>query len=375
MRIAYLLGENLASHPGLREKIFGQVQEWCAHGHECFLVMHGVGQVVGSAGNVLMQNAGLSGAQRNIGKLRKLLLLQRQYDFVLKALEHIKPDITYSRYMFPIPGLKRALHEAGPLIVEVNSNDKSEYFSNHVCTGLYNLMFRHQLLNRADGLIFVTKELASSTAFRGYNARRMVIANGVKAGSFPFVEDTGNDHPQLCFIGSPGQSWQGLDKLSMLAAGLPECTLHIIGPTEKECLDAWRSRPPNVLFHGYLDGHTASELVSRMDVGISTLALHRKGMNEACPLKVRQYIASGLPVIASHLDTDIAEDCDFFLRLPNNEANISANLPDVARFVRRVFRNNGLRAAIRQYAVSHMDVSQKEESRLRFFESLRDDSP
>jgi hypothetical protein len=368
MRIAYLLGEDLNAHPGLREKIFGQVQEWRAHGHECFLIMHGVGQLMGPDGDMRVIDAIQSGDRGATSKLGKLWRFRRQYRFASSMLELVRPDITYSRYMFPFPGLTGALRWAGPLVLEINSDDRLEYFTKHFSTGLYNRIFRNRLLNRADGLVFVTGELARSASFSGYNARRAVIANGIHVETFPFVEDTGNDRPQLCFIGSPGQSWHGLDKLPLLAASLPECTLHVIGPSREECLSVWQLPPPNVLCHGYLDGMSSSELLSRMDIGISTLALHRKNMNEACPLKVRQYFALGLPVIAGYSDPDITEDCGFVLSLPNTEDNISGQLPEVIRFVQRVFRNSTLRNAVRDYASIHMDASRKEMARLDFFE-------
>ena len=375
MRIAYLLGEDLANHPGLREKIASQVHAWRDHDHKCFMVMHGSGQVVGPGSEVFAQDPSLTLARRNSGRLGKLWRLRNQYRFVSHALSFIKPDITYCRYMYPFPGLARALRWAGPLVLEINSDDRSEYFTEHVTTGLYNRVYRHRLLNWADGLVFVTGELATSASFVGYTPKRTVIANGIHAENFPFVEDAGNSSPQLCFIGSPGQPWHGLDKLLPLAAGLPECTLHIVGPSESECFGIWHARPANVRFHGYLNGHDSSELISRMDVGISTLALHRNNMNEACPLKVRHYLASGLPVIAGHADPDIGQECDFFLRIPNTETNVSAHLPAIAGFIRRVFRDNAMRKAVRQYALVHMDVSGKEQSRLSFFQRIRDDPP
>lgn len=370
MRIAYLLGENPKTHPGLSEKVTGQVQAWLARGHECFIVLHGIGQVIGPDGNPQLQDSFLAEGLRDANKLRKLWRFSEQYRFIARALAHIRPTLTYSRYMFPFPGLIHALRAAGPLIVEVNSNDRMEYFTKHKYTGFYNWLFRDRLFKRADGLVFMTDELAMSASFSSYPAPRKVIANGIRVENFPFVEDTGNTSPQLCFIGSPGQAWHGLDKLLPLALALPECTLHIIGPSREQCLSVWQTLPPNVLCHGYLDGPSSSALLSRMDIGISTLALHRNNMNEACPLKVRHYFALGLPVIAGYTDPDIMDECNFVLSLPNAEENISGHLPEIIRFVQRTFRNNRLRKAVRDYASIHMDASGKEAARLDFIERI-----
>jgi len=47
--------------------------------------------------------------------------------------------------------------------------------------------------------------------------------------------------------------------------------------------------------------------VKRADVAIGALATYRKGMKETSTLKVREYLAYGLPVILDHHDPDFFE--------------------------------------------------------------------
>jgi hypothetical protein len=101
-------------------------------------------------------------------------------------------------------------------------------------------------------------------------------------------------------------------------------------------------------------------LIAGCTAGIGTLALHRKGMDEACPLKVREYLAYGLPVILGCADADIPKDADYALHIPNTENNVAEHLPEIQSFVeswrgRRVPRTQ----------VAHMDWAAKETSRLR----------
>jgi hypothetical protein len=186
----------------------------------------------------------------------------------------------------------------------------------------------------------------------------------------PFNSNPNNSSPQLGFIGSPGQSWHGLDKLCILADLLSNCTIHVIGPSEAECISMWGRAPLNVVMHGYLGAKDSSEIMSKMDVGISTLALHRKGMTEACPLKVRQYLAQGLPILAASKDTDIIEEQVFYLRLPNCEKNILPNAQKIIEFVNAAFGNAQMRQAARDFAIKHLDIKSKEEKRLQFFRSI-----
>ena len=130
----------------------------------------------------------------------------------------------------------------------------------------------------------------------------------------------------------------------------------------------WHELPSNIKFHGYLTEVDAIDVISRMDIGISTLALHRKKMNEACPLKTRQYFALGLPVIGAHFDPDLPDGADFFLNLPNVENNIEPMKEEILNFVNGSFQNDSLRYSIRQFAYQYLSERKKENSRLNFFQ-------
>jgi hypothetical protein len=88
-------------------------------------------------------------------------------------------------------------------------------------------------------------------------------------------------------------------------------------------------------------------------------------MNEACPLKVREYLAAGLPVVAGYEDTDIPPTADYFLQLPNSSASLTGYRERVLDFFaawshRRVPRS----------AVAHLDTSVKERDRLAFLRTM-----
>jgi hypothetical protein len=374
MKIAYLLAEDLRLHPGLKHKIDSQIRRWQEAGHEVSRVLHYSGAVVDPDGQTRIHAQALSAPFRREGKVRQMMRLSSQYAFVTATLERIQPDITYSRYLFPSWGVWRIARQCGKLVFEVNSDDAAEYCARNLVTGIFNKIFRNAVLRTASGLVFVTRELAHSKAFSTFTRTRTVIANGVECMHFPFVFNPANSSPQLGFIGSPGQHWQGLDKLMALAELLVECTVHVIGPDEEECRSLWGTLPANVVVHGYLNAAEARQVISVMDIGISTLALHRKGMNEACPLKVRQYLAQGLPVLAASEDTDILSDQDFYLRLPNCEDNIRPHAQRIMDFVHGVFGNVAMREKAREFATSRMAVDGKEAERVHFFQSVLDAS-
>jgi len=104
--------------------------------------------------------------------------------------------------------------------------------------------------------------------------------------------------PEIIFVASRFSEWQGLDIL-LDSVSLTSCDfrLHIVGHTNGEYLNDER-----VIFHDSLSQSALCDLYSFMNLGLSCFALFRKGMSEACPLKVREYLSHGIPVYAGHVD-------------------------------------------------------------------------
>lgn len=364
MKIAYLIFEDVRKHSGLKQKIGDQIALWESAGHEVHKVYGRLG-IVDPPINEVSINTSVPKS-----KLGKLLQKADEYAFVKNVLLRINPDIIYARYLFPAWGVQHLKPNATKLILEVNSDDKYEYLGKNIFTGLLNAAFRRIVLKMADGLVFVTNELAGVDSFKALTDVQTVIANGIDCQKVSLATLPNNKKPQLAFIGSPHQNWHGVDKLIHLAELLPASQLHIIGPDEKECLKYWGSMPSNVTIHGYLNAAQSTKILSTIDVAISTLALYRKSMHEACPLKVRQYLAHGIPIIGASDDTDIVDDMDFYFKLPNCEDNILPYATGIKQFVDDAFNNNDLRLKARSFAETQLDVRGKEKKRLNFFKEV-----
>ena len=67
------------------------------------------------------------------------------------------------------------------------------------------------------------------------------------------------------------------------------------------------------------------DTLNRYHLGIGTLSLHRKKMQEACPLKVRDYWRVGLPSLLGYTDTGILQNpalADWNLIIANDDSEI-----------------------------------------------------
>ena len=126
--------------------------------------------------------------------------------------------------------------------------------------------------------------------------------------------------------------------------------------------------PPNVRLHGVVERGRLLELLAEADVGLGTLVLHRKDLSEASPLKLREYVAVGLPVVYAHVDPDIDRLGTLALRIPNNATNIADNLDRISDFVEHARGKRVPRAVL-----GHIAASAKESQRLQLFELLARD--
>lgn len=172
------------------------------------------------------------------------------------------------------------------------------------------------------------------------------------------------DAVRFVFLGSAGQSWHGVDHIAELAAAKPHWRFDIVGVERGELA---LPIPPNMTFHGRLLQRAYQPLLDRADIAIGTLALYRKGMEEASPLKVREYLANGLPVITAYRETDFPEPVPFVLQLPNRPGNVLENLPAIERFARSW---KGRR--VEPDGIGHLDTAVKEAARVGYMERIRE---
>lgn len=166
-------------------------------------------------------------------------------------------------------------------------------------------------LRLANGSVAVTNEIGR------YERRRFpcpddypifIYPNGVlmdQANSQEFACTLGSKidgHIHLLFVASLFTSWQGLDLLlDSIENSESVFTLHLVGEVYEA--DLVRCCNDNrVVLHGQLDSAEMRKIEQICSVAVGSLALHRKSLNEACALKVRQYLHAGLPVYSSHKD-------------------------------------------------------------------------
>jgi len=187
-------------------------------------------------------------------------------------------------------------------------------------------IFGKKFLTAVQGMVAVTDEIAryETTRSEVFDKPVFLYPNGILVPDDQEVADRRGKFPEVLFVSSKFNSWQGLDRLlDCVEQAKDNCVFHLVGRLNQEDSDR-ASRVSRIKIHGELTEVEIKALTEQCWIGLSALAVDRKGMVEACPLKVREYLGYGLPAYGSHQDV-FPEEFDFY-------KNGSINLREILDF-------------------------------------------
>ncbi|NTY01075.1 glycosyltransferase [Deinococcus sp. JMULE3] len=357
MKIAYFLQLNMPPSSGVFKKIILQAKEWSQSGEVVTLFISskikeyqdinidGVNVVVAIYDGNLPSP--LDGRLASINRL-------------ISEVNVFAPNIVYTRQdTFFINMLP--LYIKHHVVTEVNTDDLSEIRHPSFLFMTYYKITRSIPLLLSKGAIYVSREISRKPYYARYNREYQIIANGIDLDNYPPLS-INSDAKSFVFIGHHGQSWHGLDKIIKLAKSVPNRRFHVIGSNTPDNLE---NLPENISFHGYMTQKEYLPIFSDSVCAIASLAMHRNNMSEASPLKSREYLAFGLPIIAAYIDTDFPDGAEFILNLENVEDNIMHNIDAILAFAEHWDNKR-----VKRSAVDKIDSKVKEQQRLKFFREL-----
>ncbi|MDH4037698.1 MAG: glycosyltransferase [Candidatus Krumholzibacteria bacterium] len=356
MRVAYYHEWSDGPRSGVFKKIAAQVRRWVESGLDVAVFNL-------SARDTADEWRRACGAAVRVeqvvwhSRVERLLRMPRLVDRMLDW----SPDLVYRRYGPWYPAFDTVSRKSR-LVLEVNTDDLAEARLHARHRYWYKCATRGLLLKRAAGIVFVSHEVSRKAHFAGFRGQRRVIANGVDLDTIRPLPAPQNDSPRLVFVGSAGKPFHGTDKILQLARAFPGWRFDLVGPGPDE-MDA--PLPDNVIAHGPMLQRDYASIMASADVAIASLALHRVQIHENSPLKMSEYLAWGIPVIAGYKDTNFMEKVDFILELPCSEDNVTNHVDDIRRFVAA---SSGRR--VPREAIRHVGSDQKERERIEFFEQL-----
>jgi hypothetical protein len=163
-------------------------------------------------------------------------------------------------------------------------------------------MFIRNFISKTTAItISVTPEISKYNSLRKVNPNQLhlIYPNGILQSNNK-VKDLRSQIPEIIFIASYFSPWHGLDLiLDQMKKNSINFKLHLVGNLSSQDL-ANAKMDDRIVVHGNLTQNRIAELYSTMWMSLSSLALYRNEMNQACPLKNRESLSLGIPVYGSH---------------------------------------------------------------------------
>jgi len=250
--------------------------------------------------------------------VRRILYNQELLTQLQRRFEEVPPDFIYERgSLYATAGVSLARELNVPLIIELNAPLALEQAS-YRATGLDDLATQAErwILSQANAVLTVSSVLQDYAISLGVNANRVhVLPNGVDTNLFrPGAPDPGTrarwglgDGPILGFVGML-RPWHGVMALPLVLGRLVDryknLRLVIVGDgplraqLERDLRD--RGLISNAVFTMSVRQDEVAELIRHFDVALAPYSQLDHAFYFS-PLKLFEYMASGVPVVAAEI--------------------------------------------------------------------------
>ena len=283
---------------------------------------------------------------------------------VREVLRREKVDLLYLRYMPTFGNAVRAMRmlkaQGGKFIMEIptypNKNENKRSLLRRPV-----FAYTDRVLRRIHPMVDLYTVIGQDCGGDIQGQPAMNIVNGVYVPGVPLHEvNQGTADIHLLALASMAK-WHGYDRLLRSLAdyqGTENVFVHLVGSDGDGSLTEWKALAEalglmdRVTFHGALHGEALNNVVAQCDVGIGCLAVFRFGFSGSMSLKIREYMARGLPFVYAEDDPSIPEDARFCMRVSNDEAPI--DMAKIAAFAKACKQRPEVPALMRAYATEHM---------------------
>ncbi|MEO0224679.1 MAG: glycosyltransferase [candidate division WOR-3 bacterium] len=303
----------------------------------------------------------------------------------LEEINRIKPDIIFYRYIwtclvFNIKKLKK--YNKNIIFVTYHQTKEEEEYKVRSKFIYISEHFNFKIMSKyIDGIVGVTSEIVDYELKRSSSYKpNYVLTNGIIVKNYPLVKYKDfNNKLNIIIAVNNNNIWHGIDRIIY---GLKdyytskkeniEVILHVVGNLSNDIIELVKKlRLENkVIFYGFKYGEELNKIFDECQLGVGSLGLHRIKFRYGSPIKVREYLARGLPCIIGFIDEDIDEQCEFVLNVPADDTPI--NIEKLVYFVKNLYNKYGqdLNKEIRTYAFKKIDYSVKMDGLINFLENI-----
>ena len=340
MNIAYVTVTDLASKQGAVDHIIGISQGLAELGSTVHLIA-GISTrdfSPTSAANLVFHLAPIAG----LSPPRALVKVAQH---ALNVIKQRDVDIVYLR-PFPLDYVlftRHLLKMKVPYVCELNTMTDAEHRAKgQILKGTVYCFLEGRTLAKSLGWLPVTQEIRMWAERISRTRKPFVVAgNGVAIDALAVKRSREEvrrtlgvpDFIPVLVMAGFSRPWHGVDRALALLAELSgfSVELWLVGAksdTDGKSVETLTSKyrvAKSVRVFPWLNKSNTADLVAAAEVGIGPLALDRNRMAEAQPLKVRFYLALGLPVLINYCDSRLDGDLPFVSYVPSNEPKALAS--------------------------------------------------
>lgn len=155
--------------------------------------------------------------------------------------------------------------------------------------------------------------------------------------------------------------WQGFDRLIVSLSkyeGSKNVFIHFVGNDGDGSLQSWKKLADDlnvkdrIVFHGPLYDEKLDDIFNKMDVGVGPLALYKRDCYTSTALKIREYMARGLPFVYACDDEAIEYNTRYMYKVSNDASEI--DFQGIVEFADNVKKDGDVMQMMRQYAIDNL---------------------
>lgn len=261
--------------------------------------------------------------------------LKSSIDFIKlkKYIDFTKYDYIYIRYIIANLGmlsfLKKAKSNGIKIIVEIPTYPYLEELEDSFKTNLFRFI-DNRITNRLHKYIY--RIACTNKDKKMFNIDTIQIDNGVDLDCVSIIDrNNRKKDTTINFIGVASiDRWHGYDRLIESMNNYRNnhelnAKFFIVGGGNANVINHLKTLVQdyklqnNVIFTGSKDGEDLKKLYDNMDVAVSSLALFRAGGGHN-PIKTKEYVAKGLPVITGYDDTLVPSSLNYIYKVNEDES-------------------------------------------------------
>ena len=359
-KILYLVRYPMHKEDNLTAKFNGQMAAMKALGHSVYFIGWDTNsmRLIGDEKEYLLVKTPLSKIKGYWYTMLYIDLMKA----LRKASELVTFDIVYMRYMPTFPGAKKAIESVkktgARLIVEYPTfpaiNGQTTSWIRKPVFQILEREFKH-IKPMVDGYVAIGEDCGG--VIDGVTAINVI--NGVQARSYPLHQNRKETGSIGILALASMSKWQGYDRfIESMDSTMTHVTLHMVGGDGDGSLPEWKqlaaekNLQTQVVFHGELHGKQLEEVIAQCDVGLGGLRLYLKDQFQSMPLKLREYMARGLPFVYAVDDPSMPDNDRFCMKLPND--NTPIDIIKILDFAKKSKTDDKVGADMKAYAIEHL---------------------